>query len=60
MDKTPPANAEGTRGWVRSLDQEDALEKGMAAPSSILAWRTPWIEEPGRSQSMGSQRVGHD
>ena len=60
MDKTPPANAEGTRGWVRSLDREDALEKGMAAPSSILAWRTPWIEESGRSQSRGSQRVGHD
>ena len=59
MEKTPPANAEGTRGWVRSLDGEDALEKGKATPSSILAWRTPWAEEPGRSQSLGSQRVGH-
>ena len=44
---------------VRSLGQED-LEKEMAAHSSILAWRTPWTEEPGRLQSMRSQRVGHD
>ena len=42
---------------VRSLGQEDALEKGMAAHSSILVWRIPWTEEPGRLQSMGSQRV---
>ena len=41
--------------WVPSLDQEDPLEKGMAAPSSILAWRIPWTEEPGGLQSMGSQ-----
>ena len=45
---------------VRSLGQEDLLEKEMAAHSSILAWRTPWTEEPGRLQSMRSQRVGHD
>ena len=45
---------------VRSLGQEDALEKGMATHSSILAWRIPWREEPGRLQSMGLQRVGHD
>ena len=45
---------------VRSLSWEDPLEKGMAAHSSILAWRTPWTEEPGRLQSMGLQRVGHD
>ena len=45
---------------VQSLGQEDPLEKGMAAHSSILAWRIPWSEEPGRLQSMGSQRVGHD
>ena len=45
---------------VRSLDWEDPLEKGMATHSSILAWRIPWKEEPGRLQSMGSQRVGHD
>ena len=42
---------------VQSLDQEDPLEKGMATHSSILAWRIPKIEEPGRVQSMGFQRV---
>ena len=46
--------------WVQSLGQEDPLEKEMATHSSILAWRIPWMEEPGRLQSMGSQRVGHD
>ena len=40
--------------------QEDLLEKKMATHSSILAWKIPWTEEPGRLQSMGSQRVGHD
>ena len=45
---------------VRSLGREDPLEKEMATHSSILAWRIPWREEPGRLQSMGSQRVGHD
>ena len=44
--------------WVRSLGQEDPLEKGMATHSNILAWRIPWIEEPGGLQ--GSQRVGHN
>ena len=44
---------------VRSLGQEDPLEKEMAPHSSILVWRIPWTEEPGRLQSMGSQRVGH-
>ena len=44
---------------VQSLGQEDTLEKGMAAPSKILAWRIPWTEEPGGLQSMGSQRGGH-
>ena len=43
--------------WVRSLGQENPLEKGRAPHSSILAWRIPCIEEPGRLQSMGSQRV---
>ena len=43
--------------WVRSLSQEDPLEKGMATHSSILAWRIPWMEEPDRLQSMGSPRV---
>ena len=45
---------------VPSLGQEDPLEKGMATHSSILAWRTPWTEEPGGLQSRGLQRVGHD
>ena len=45
---------------VRSLGWEDPLEEGLATHSSILAWRTPWTEEPGGLQSMGSQRVGHD
>ena len=41
--------------WVRSLGQEDPLEKGMATHSSILAWEIPWAEEPGRLESVGSQ-----
>ena len=45
---------------VRSLGWEDPLEKEMATHSSILAWKIPWTEEPGRLQSMGLQRVGHD
>ena len=45
--------------WVWSLGWEDPLEEGMATHSSILAWRIPWTEEPGKLQSMGSQRVGH-
>ena len=45
---------------VRSLGQEDPLEKGMATGSSILAWRIPWTEEPGRLQSMELQKVRHD
>ena len=46
--------------WVQSLGWEDPLEKEMATHSSTLAWRIPWMEEPGRLQSMGLQRVGHD
>ena len=46
--------------WVRSLGWEDPLEKEMVTHSSILAWRIPWTEKPGRLQSTGSQRVGHD
>ena len=46
--------------WARSLGQEDLLEKEMATHSSILAWKIPRTEEPGRLQSMGSQRVGYD
>ena len=45
---------------VQSLGREDPLEKEMATHSSILAWKIPWTEEPGRLQSLGSQRVGHD
>ena len=45
---------------VRSLGWEDLLEKEMETHSSTLAWKIPWTEEPGRLQSMGSQRVGHD
>ena len=45
---------------VQSLGREDPLEKEMATHSSILAWRIPWTEEPGRLQSTGSQRVRHD
>ena len=45
---------------VLSLGQEDPLEKEMATQSSTLAWKIPWMEETGRLQSMGSQRVGHD
>ena len=46
--------------WVQSLDWEYPLEKGMATHSSILAWRIPRTAKPGRLQSMGSQRVGHN
>ena len=45
---------------VQSLGLEDLPEKEMATHSSTLAWKTPWAEEPGRLQSMGSLRVGHD
>ena len=57
MVKNPPAVQET---HVRSLGQEDPLEKGMATHSSILAWRIPWMEEPGGLEPMESQRVGHD
>ena len=46
--------------WVQSPGQEDPLEKEMATHSSTLAWRIPWMEEPGGLQSMELQRVGHD
>ena len=46
--------------WVRSLGWEDPLEKEMAIHSSTIAWKIPWTEEPGRLQSRGSQRVGHN
>ena len=46
--------------WVRSLDQEDPLEKEMATHSSTLAWKILWTEDPSRLESMGPQRVGHN
>ena len=46
--------------WVQALGWEDPLEQEMAIHSSTIAWKIPWTEEPGRLQSMGSQRVGHD
>ena len=46
--------------WVQSLGWEDPLEKEKATHSSTLAWKIPWMEEPSRLQSMGSQRVGHN
>ena len=46
--------------WIRSLDWEVPLEEGMATHSSILAWRIPWTDEPGRLQSIELQRAGHD
>ena len=46
--------------WVRSLGGEDPLEKEIATHSSTIAWKIPWTEEPGRLQSLGSQRVRHD
>ena len=56
LKRLPPMRE--TRIW--SLDREDPLEKEMAPHSSTLAWRIPWMEEPGRLQSTGSQRTGHD
>jgi len=58
--KNPLAMQETQETWVRSLSGEDSLEVGMATHSSIPAWRIPWTEEPGRLQSIGSHRVGHN
>ena len=58
--KNPPAMQETQEMRVQSPGREDPLEEEMATHSSILAWRIPWTEEPGRLQSMGSQRVGHN
>ena len=57
MVKNPPSVREI---WIRSLGWEDPLEEGMETHSSILAWTIPWTEEPGKLQSMGSQRVRYD
>ena len=56
MVKNPPAMQESQ---ILSLGWKDPLEKEMAVHSSTIAWKIPWTEEPGRLQSMGSQRVGH-
>ena len=58
--KNLPTMQEIQETEVQSLGQEDPLEKGMATHSGILAWRIPWTERPGRLQSTGLQRVGHD
>ena len=58
--KNPPAIQETQETWVRSLGREDILEEEMAKHSSILAWRTPWTEEPGGLQSMEPAIVRYD
>ena len=58
--KNPPVSKELQEMWVRFLGWEDPQEEGMTTYSSILAWKIPWTEEPGRLQSTGSQKVGHD
>ena len=60
MVKNLPANAGATGDMGSVPDQEDPLEEEMTIHSNILAWRTPWTEEPGELQSMGSQRVRHN
>ena len=60
MVKNQPVMQETQETRVRSLCGEDPLEEGMTTHSSVLAGRIPWTEEPGRLQSMGSQRVRHD
>jgi len=57
--KNPSANTGNARDSVPSLGREDPLEEGMATHSSILTWKIPWTEVPGRIRSIGSQRVGH-
>ena len=59
MGKESASMQETQQIWVRFLGQEDPLEEGTATHSSVLAWRFPWAEEPGRLQSIG-HRVGHD
>ena len=60
MAQTVKESACSAGDWVQSLGQEDPLEKEMATHSSILAWKIPQMEEPGRLQSLGSQGVRHD
>ena len=58
--KNPPAMQGLQEMWIQSLGWEDPLKEGVATHSSILAWEIPWTEEPGRLQSIGLQRVGHN
>ena len=60
MVKSLPASAGDVRDASLVPGSEDPLKVGLAAYSSLLAWRTPWTEEPDRLQFIGSQRVGHD
>ena len=60
MVKNPLAMQELQEMWAPSLSREDPLEEEMATHSSILPWRIPWTEDPGRLQSKGLQRVRHD
>ena len=60
MVKNPPTNAGDVRNMGSILLRGDPLEEGMATHSSTLAWRIPWMEEPGELQPMGSQRVRHN
>ena len=60
MVKNPPASVGDVRDAGSILGLEDPLEEGVATHSSIPAWRIPWTEEPGRLQSIGSQRVSHN
>ena len=59
LDLESTCNAGDQRDWVQSLGGTDPLEQEMATHSSILAWKIPWMEEPGGLQSIGSRRVGH-
>ena len=58
--KNPPGMQEPEETRVQSLSQEDLLEEGMGTHANILAWRTPWTEEPAGLQSIGSQRAGQE
>ena len=58
--KNPPVMQEMRETGIRSLDQEDSLEEGMAIQFRMLFWRIPWTEKPGRLQSVGTQRHGHN
>ena len=60
VKNTPANSGEKQQTGVQSLGREDPLEEGMATHSGILAWRIRWTEEPGKLQSMGPHRVGHD